>query len=192
MSKIIKNGIVYGETLLPAASNIVYDNTASGLNATTMQNAITELKDMYDLPKGYAWAGTQAQWDALTPVQKAVYDGKLIAIIDDASPIDYSTTEQDTGRKWIDGKPIYQLSALVSGSDLFDVNTLSIDKLVKVEALGSDNSGYTGNKWTIEGVSSNQSRLIYWNTSTGKITYEGSFPLYAATIWYTKTTDTVE
>jgi hypothetical protein len=36
MSKIIKNGIVYGETLLPAADNIAYDNTASGLNATTM------------------------------------------------------------------------------------------------------------------------------------------------------------
>lgn len=89
MSKIIKNGIVYGETLLPAAGNIAYDNTASGLNATTMQNAITELKDMYDLPKGYAWAGTQAQWDALTPVEKAVYDGKIIAIIgDDNIPAD--------------------------------------------------------------------------------------------------------
>jgi hypothetical protein len=83
MSKIIKNGIVYGETLLPAAGNIAYDNTASGLNATTMQNAITELKDMYDLPKGYAWAGTQAQWDAMTASEKAVYDGKIIAIIDD-------------------------------------------------------------------------------------------------------------
>lgn len=87
MSKIIKNGIVYGETLLPAAGNIAYDNTASGLNATTMQNAITELKEMYDLPKGYAWAGTQAQWDALTPVEKAVYNGKIIAIIDDDEAI---------------------------------------------------------------------------------------------------------
>jgi len=85
MSKIIKNGIVYGETLLPAAGNIAYDNTASGLNATTMQNAITELKDMYDLPKGYAWAGTQAQWDAMTASEKAVYDGKIIAIIGDDS-----------------------------------------------------------------------------------------------------------
>jgi hypothetical protein len=40
---------------------------------------------MYDLPKGYAWAGTQAQWDALTPVEKAVYNGKIIAIIGDDS-----------------------------------------------------------------------------------------------------------
>lgn len=97
MSKIIKNGIIYGETLLPAAGNIAYDNTASGLNATTMQNAITELKEMYDLPKGYAWAGTQAQWDALTPVEKAVYNGKIIAIIDDdeaiaAEDITYDST----------------------------------------------------------------------------------------------------
>ena len=89
MSKIIKNGIVYGETLLPAAGNIAYDNTASGLNATTMQNAITELKDMYDLPKGYAWAGTQTEWDNLTVQEKAVYDGKIIAIIgDDSVPAD--------------------------------------------------------------------------------------------------------
>lgn len=336
MSKIIKNGIVYGETLLPAAGNIAYDNTASGLNATTMQNAITELKDMYDLPKGYAWAGTQAQWDAMTASEKAVYDGKIIAIIDDIQSrvnieetvlflqdfeeftpesgnsdktrtytlsesinnfdaiqvfayafcevqssktvcnqlmstiilpsmadqkgmiegdawedcpfllngtasdkrrllfgftddetiktianrsrsneesvlykvvglkfqcnvpagsgggIDYSTTEQDTGKKWIDGKPIYQISTLASSSDLFDVNTLSIDKLIKVEAFGSDNSGYTGSKWTIEGVSGSSNRLIYWSSSSGKIVYEGNFPLYAATIWYTKTTDTAE
>lgn len=107
--------------------------------------------------------------------------------------IDYSTIEQNTGRKWLDGKPIYQISTLVSGNELFDANALNIDKFIKVEALGSDNSGYTSNKWTIEGVSGDKNRMIYWDTSSGKIAYTGSsYPLYAATIWYTKTTDTAE
>ena len=130
-----------------------------------------------------------------TPTQgssNAVSSGGVYTALQGVSPIDYSTTEQNTGKKWIDGKPIYQISTLASGSDLFDVNTLSIDKLIKVEALGSDYSGYDGNKWTIEGVSSDSSRLIYWNSSSGKITYAGSYPIYVATIWYTKTTDTAE
>ena len=130
-----------------------------------------------------------------TPTQgssNAVSSGGVYTALQGVSPIDYSTTEQNTGRKWIDGKPIYQISTLASGSELFDANALNIDKLLKVEALGSDDSGYTSNKWTIEGTSASMNRIIYWDVFSEKIIYTGSFPLYAATIWYTKTTDTAE
>ena len=47
MGKIIKNGISYGGSS-STAGNISYDNTSSGLAATTVQNAITELKNLQD------------------------------------------------------------------------------------------------------------------------------------------------
>ena len=46
-----------------------------------------------------------------TPTQgssNAVSSGGVYTALQGVSPINYSTTEQDTGRKWIDGKPIYQ------------------------------------------------------------------------------------
>lgn len=46
-----------------------------------------------------------------TPTQgssNAVSSGGVYTALQDVSPVDYSTTEQNTGRKWIDGKPIYQ------------------------------------------------------------------------------------
>lgn len=47
MGKIIKNGVVYGgKTTI--AGNISYDNTSSRLNSSTVQNAITELKELAD------------------------------------------------------------------------------------------------------------------------------------------------
>ena len=53
---------------------------------------------------------TMAEYNALTPEQQA--DPTKTYYITDApgggGVIDYSTTEQNTGQKWIDGKPIYQ------------------------------------------------------------------------------------
>ena len=47
MGKIIRNGITYGGTS-NSAGNISYNNTTSGLNSVTVQNAITELKSLFD------------------------------------------------------------------------------------------------------------------------------------------------
>lgn len=54
--------------------------------------------------------GTTAEWNALTTAQKKAYD--TYQITDDYTAgggglPDYSTTEQLTGQKWIDGKDIY-------------------------------------------------------------------------------------
>ena len=45
MGKIYRNGVVYGGTT-NIAGNIRYDNTGTGLNAVTVQNAITEVKEI--------------------------------------------------------------------------------------------------------------------------------------------------
>ena len=96
MSKIIKNGVTYGG--MPTVSgNISYDNTSSGLNAITVQNAITELKEIYDLPKGYAWAGTQDEWDALSAQEKQIYDDKVVLITDDVENSFQRTLLYDSG-----------------------------------------------------------------------------------------------
>lgn len=47
MGKIIKNSIPYGGTST-SAGNISYNNTSSGLISATVQNAITELKSLFD------------------------------------------------------------------------------------------------------------------------------------------------
>lgn len=52
--------------------------------------------------------GTLAEWNALTPAQQKAFD--TYQITDDYSEAlipNYSTTEQKTGQKWIDGKDVY-------------------------------------------------------------------------------------
>lgn len=52
--------------------------------------------------------GTLAEWNALTTAQQKAYD--TYQITDDYSEAlmpNYSTSEQKTGQKWIDGKDIY-------------------------------------------------------------------------------------
>lgn len=52
-------------------------------------------------------------------------EGALTCTVDPSTGlIDYSTTEQDTGMKWIDGKPVYQrsfnLESSVSGTKILE------------------------------------------------------------------------
>lgn len=55
------------------------------------------------------FTGTKAQWNALPAAVKTLYGQANITddYSGDGSP-DYSTTETNTGKKWIDGKPIYR------------------------------------------------------------------------------------
>ena len=61
--------------------------------------------------------------------------------------VDYSTTEQDTGLKWVDGSSIYQITytglSFSSGavSDLQDCSGLNIDTLVSIEGVSSNGNG---------------------------------------------------
>ena len=105
----------------------------------------------------------------------------------------YSTQETVIG-EWIDGKPIYRkvYDNLNNqyGTDSFNINVadLNIDRLIFLDALGSDNSGYSGNKYLITSVTSVNSRNMYLNASN-QIVISGSYPKSYIIVEYTKTTD---
>ena len=117
------------------------------------------------------------------------------------SDMDYSTSEQDTGCKWIDGKPIYKKTFTgtynspvnattnvftFSGvSDLVDVKGWIADSDAKV-AFGTAHRA--GTTLIFESaaflVDTNVTVRSFNNTE-----YAGSNLSYAVTLWYTKTTD---
>lgn len=101
---------------------------------------------------------------------------------------DYSNTEQVIG-KWVDGKPLYEIT-LTTTSTTIDVSNLNIETLVHSNAIGSDNSNYTGSKWVLNSVSGASNRLLYLNTN-GQIRREGGFNTFHIILQYTKTTDSV-
>lgn len=55
--------------------------------------------------------GTLEEWDALTTAEKKAYDTYQITndFTGGSGLPNYSTTEQKTGRKWIDGKDVYEI-----------------------------------------------------------------------------------
>ena len=93
--------------------------------------------------------GTTAEWNALTAEQKKAYD--TYQITDDYTEgsgglPDYSTTEQKTGQKWIDGSDIYvcvfdQGSDMTIGSISYsDTNIAAsgIAKIIEARAMQSN------------------------------------------------------
>jgi hypothetical protein len=105
----------------------------------------------------------------------------------------YSTTEQVVGQ-WINGKPIYELTVENSShSTTVDLSAYNIETVISLDTLGSD-SNFSGGtptaniRWTVAGVSNNNSRINYINASN-QYKREGSFYTGAFVIQYTKTTD---
>ena len=96
--------------------------------------------------------GTLAEWNALSTAQKKEYD--TYQITDDytggSGLPNYSTTEQKTGQKWIDGKDIYFKTIVLDSLLTINANSWSTDfdlvgdRLVSVSALnGTDNNVFT-------------------------------------------------
>jgi hypothetical protein len=83
-----------------------------------------------------------SQYSLLTPAEKA--NGTIYMVTDDPNDsasggggggVNYSTTEQNTGLKWIDGKDIYQKSftrtnQVYGGGMTFDTGVSNIDTLI--------------------------------------------------------------
>lgn len=111
------------------------------------------------------------------------------------SMINYSTSEQNTGIKWIDGKDIYQKTVAISGFDSYGValDITGIDFLVDARAiLRTSYSGttsthitsfnYNPNGWlNVRTVYENQGGTLYFSGSSGESFVDGY-----ATAWYTK------
>lgn len=120
------------------------------------------------------------------------------------SDMDYSTSEQDTGCKWIDGKTIYKRTYVVSipssGNVVnFQHGISNLSSYVKAEGVAVGSNGVTTRflpDFYIENDNVNGvfGCAIYGGPTTGStidITYGNWYrggTVYA-TIWYTKTTD---
>lgn len=136
--------------------------------------------------------GTLAKWNALSPAQQKAYD--TYQITDDYSETlmpNYSTVEQKTGQKWIDGKEIY--------SKTVDCGTLP-DNTSKLVDAGLSNVSVI----RIEGVAIGGSSIPLPHISTNnlyiEISYEPSNEVFIrtngyfstmhsyVTLYYTKTT----
>ena len=119
------------------------------------------------------------------------------AASDIPSVIDYSTTEQDTGIKWVDGKSVYQKTYVfdppVTGSnvyiDLVDVSGLNIDTLIYMSGIERDVT--YNNIATIETHTSNNEHL-FLTADKSTIKYMSPLAMDFLTLRYTKTTSSNE
>lgn len=121
---------------------------------------------------------------------------KMMVDRDTANTIDYSTTEQDTGRKWIDGKPIYRKTYVKTAMGEYP-NELpaNLETMVNVESALK----YTGEATIITPIYSTGSSDYfgaYFNNNTLMLrdthTSTATGVTIIVSIYYTKTTDTAE
>lgn len=84
-------------------------------------------------------------------------NGKVLGVVEGswnkmdapAGGVNYSTTEQDTGLKWIDGKTIYQKTVVKSDSITSGVDNAvlhgidNIDEVIDYDAVMIETSGYS-------------------------------------------------
>lgn len=107
------------------------------------------------------------------------------AIADFSAAVDYSTTEQTTGQKWIDGKDIYfktyNAGALpASGNVTITHNISNFGHVVNVETVGVSNDGYS--------LANGGLVMSYADTTTlvFHVTFDASGYNGYVTVYYTK------
>ena len=121
----------------------------------------------------------------------AVSSGGTYTAIQAVKPIDYSTTEQDTGIKWIDGKTIYQKTFAndngYTSADSVDISSLNYDKILSIEGYGADAAPYADyNKWVVSAIGGRDNVYIYVKATTNELKFGSSLPVFAVTLRYTK------
>lgn len=184
-----KTAIGANTTAISGIKNGVSINSFGGV-----ETALADKADKSALKNEFI--GTTAQWNALTTAQKKEYD--TYQLTDDYTEggsglPDYSTTEQLTGQKWIDGSPIYFKTinfGSLPDSTYKTLNTgLANVKIIKMEgiAISSD--------YAIplpEPSANNQNAQLYYEYANNNITIAtgGSFSGYTeayVVLYYTKT-----
>lgn len=178
------------EDLLDDKTDI--DDTQASVTSTYSSSKIEDL--ISNAPNAVELS--YASYQALTEAEKT--DGTIYMVYDDPSDgtsvesaIDYSTTEQNTGLKWIDGKPIYQKTFNVSANSYADISTLNIDKVVSSDGIME----LTGGVFYHLNIYGESTYLAYYETdvTNGRInTTVGSgwtATNITVTLMYTKTTD---
>lgn len=91
---------------------------------------------------------------SVLPDVTASDNGKVLGVVEGSwnkmdapsGGVDYSTTEQDTGRKWIDGKNIYQKTIYYAGGTSGGTYTIphgisNLGKVVRCDGICNDSRG---------------------------------------------------
>lgn len=134
-------------------------------------------------------ANHSGDWDPADVVIAQIGD----AIADISAAVDYSTTEQPTGQKWLDGKEIYfktyEIAALPNSTTTRTPTGLSnLDKVVKIEGMAYGNSTHnplpfvsTSAQYSIECWVDDNANIVL-TSSANYSAYNG-----VVTLYYTKT-----
>lgn len=197
MGKIYKNGIEYGGGGGDSAGHIILDNDGTamaeepnlqfkGLNVT--DNSTDEITEVESVGLNQ---------DSMDDVLNASIPGNQVA----SNGLVYSTEEQVVG-KWIDGKPLYQITIYSSASytlgtsyydtEIADLSSYNISQVV--EPIIGYTPSWSGQKITIP-MSVDTAWVDFW-LNTNSLRFRGQRSsgstvitgLYA-TLKYTKTTD---
>lgn len=112
--------------------------------------------------------------------------------------ISYSTTEQDTGLKWIDGKPIYQKTYHIMESTEeeekdYNISNDNVDTMIECNALVRAGTWGGNNVFTAPRIGDGTYFISASATNTTVTITAKSYKFTEAyvTLKYTKTTDTV-
>lgn len=141
------------------------------------------------------WIGTKSAHD-LAVQQGKMPNNCMVCITDDAAgeeAWEYSTSETNTGKKWIDGKPIYRrvFTANSVPSDNYIGTITNLDTPIKLEVIARNNSD---NAWLP------RSYAVYQSSGNPQSRIEANGKVYfhidnytpnkiIAILEYTKTTD---
>ena len=145
--------------------------------------------DLANLKVGQLVATEDTGADLAQPVD-TVADGNMHAVTSNAvaDALSYSTTEQLTGGKWIDGKPIYRKTFSASGISSQNI-TLSTElnkttiTPIKVYGFGENSNG------DVLCIGYGNGANVYLNNTILGFGGGYTFSAYNITIEYTKTTD---
>lgn len=165
----------------------IYDYGTSG--------QYVSIKQPFAVKKGQVIGATTTQSNQLSYTVYGIQAGT-----NTSGQIDYSTTEQKTGQKWIDGKDIWQktivksnLSRVTESTVLIPSSELSGMYIIDVNAKYIEQGG--NNRWTENIYANSTSLMITWmaNGAIYRWTQWGStgpqtFDAYI-TIQYTKTSE---
>ena len=150
----------------------------------------TDIPDGYEEAPAPSGSGSYATIDDSNVSVSTTYSSskieQLISGIGGGG-VDYSTAEQDTGIKWVDGKPIYQKTFLNIGNGAWVYIPQDIETLI--DKRGTFKKGVY--RYGLD--DSTKVTSISIDTSTGVMIIDANVVMENCqiTLWYTKTTDTV-
>lgn len=132
----------------------IADSLSGGGAEVTVNIDVTGAGDMQGATSGAAGVHGLVPAPAAGDQDKVLTGAGTWAEVSGAGGVDYSTTEQDTGIKWIDGSSIYQITLVISvaafsGSIDYDVSPYvppAADKIIKASCYSETTTGgYTIN-----------------------------------------------